>query len=113
MTVSEPGSLRARIVAVRGPGIAKVSASRTALCEARAAVFYGEGVEATGGNRNAARLGECDERTIRDRRTTARGIALRDVLMSLDRNGIYRVAELLCDYADEQCAPSSRSGTNG
>ncbi len=105
--------LRARISAVRGPGIAKVSASRVALCEARAAGMYGDAVEASGGNRNAARLGECDERTIRDRRSTARGIALRDVLMSLDRNGIYVLAEQLCNYADEHHPSSSRSGTDG
>lgn len=75
--------------------------------------MYGEGVDAAGGNRSAARLGECDERTIRDRRATARGIALRDVLMSLDREGIYRVAELLCDYADEQAPRSERTGSDG
>jgi hypothetical protein len=103
-------NVRARIHAVLGPGIAKASASRDALCEARAAQIYGEGVEATGGNRAAARLAECDERTIRDRRSTARGIALKDALLSLDRDGLYRVASLLCDYADEQAPRSDRTG---
>lgn len=104
--------LRARILAVRGPGVAKAYC-RASLCESRAATMYREGVRATGGNRASARLAECDERTIRDRCCMARGIALRDVLLSLNRDGIYRVAELLCDYADEQSAPSSRSGTDG
>jgi hypothetical protein len=102
--------IRSRILSVRGPGIAKVSSSRAALCESRAASMYGEAVDATGGNRNAARIGECDERTIRDRRTAARGIAFADLLLTLNRDGLYRVAEMLCDYADEQ---GSKDGTHG
>jgi len=105
--------VRARIRAVRGPGIAKVAASRAALCEARAAQMYGEAVDVAGGNRAAARLGECDERTVRDRRTTARGIGFEDLLLSLDRDGLYRVAELLCDYADEQAPRADRTGSHG
>jgi len=106
-------NVRSRIHAVLGPGIAKVSSSREALCEARAAQIYGDAVEVTGGNRQAARIAECDERTIRDRRSTARGIAVKDLLLSLNREGLYRVAQLLCDVADEQAPRSDRTGSDG
>jgi hypothetical protein len=106
-------NVRARIHAVLGPGIVRAHSSREALCESRAAQMYGSAVDKSGGNRAAARLGEVDERTIRDRRSTARGIALKDALLTLDRDGLYELANLLCDYADEQGPRSDRTGTNG
>ncbi|NIP87724.1 MAG: hypothetical protein GWN84_13465, partial [Gammaproteobacteria bacterium] len=53
-----------------------------------------------GSIRKAARLSECDRKTIADRIAGARGIYLKDAL-KLGRDGLYELATQLTLMADE------------
>lgn len=94
--------LRSRIAAVRGPGIARASASWSEVCKRRARDIYQQAVMASGGYLPAARREQCDESTVRDRcHDPRRNVYLAHALAGLDRVGMYELAQLICDFADE------------
>lgn len=101
--MADVDDIRARIRAV-GPTLAKTHAPSWAeLCRSRAKVMYCSSVEASGGYLPSARRERCDESTVRDRcHDPRRKVHLDHVLAGLDRAGLYKLAELLCDFADEQ-----------
>lgn len=100
---SRPDAVRARILSVRGPSLAKISASWPELCKRRAQELYLGAVQASGGYLPTARREACDESTVRDRCHDPRKIAaLWHALAGLSRDGLYALASSICDFADEQ-----------
>lgn len=98
----ESSGVRARIRAV-GPGVAKAERpSWRQLCANRAKAIYAASVQVSGGYLPSARREQCDESTVRDRcHDPRRKVHLDHVLAGLDRDGLYKLADLICDFADE------------
>lgn len=95
--------VRARIRDVRGPSIVKASCSWGDLCKRRAQEMYATAAMTSGGYSPTARREQCDESTVRDRCHDPRKIpALWHMLAGLSREGLYEIASLICDFADQQ-----------